>query len=69
MGQDKGVDPPYFAVPQKGGDDILSGIETVIIKPSSVNEHPLPAREFNKNGISLPDIDKTQPEIFLERIF
>jgi hypothetical protein len=69
MGEDKRVDSSYLLLPKKRSDHILPDIETVLRKTPSVDQHLFPLRKFNEDGVSMADIDKSQLQILLKRIF
>jgi hypothetical protein len=67
MGEDEVVNSTDLLLPQKGGDHILSDIETILAKTTSVDEHSFPLREFEEDGVPMPYIDEGDDEIFLEK--
>jgi hypothetical protein len=69
MGEDKIVHLPDLFLPQERSDDILSDVETIVVKTPSVNEHPLPSRKLDKDRIAMSDIDKGHCQVLLKETF
>ena len=61
VGEDEDINLSYLLLPKERSDDILSNIETVVTKTSSINQHSLPFWEFDEDGVSVPDIDEGDP--------
>ncbi len=58
VGEDKDINLSYLLLPKERSDDILSNIETVLMKTTSINEHPFSAWEFEEDGVSLSNIEE-----------
>ncbi len=67
MGEDQIVNSTDLLHPQKGGNHILSDIETILVKATPVDEHLFPLGEFEEDRIPMPYIDESDDEIFLKK--
>ena len=67
MGEDEVVNSRDFLLPQKRRNHILSDIKTILAKAASVDKHPFPSWELEKDRIPMPYIDEGDDEIFLEK--
>ena len=63
MGVSENDDVHFFYpfVPQERSNDILSHIETAIVKTATVYEHCCPIGKGNKGGVPLTHIKKGRP--------
>ncbi len=68
MGEDQIVNSADLFLPQKRGDHIFSGIETILVKATPVDEHVFPLWEFEEDRVPVPYIDEGDDEIFLKKI-
>ena len=68
MGENEVVDPTNLFPPKKRCDHLPSDVETLIMKPSSVDQHFTASREFDQDGVSLSHIKKGDPEFLLKEV-
>ena len=60
MAEDDGSDRPDALAPQKRRDHVLPDVERSHGQSAAVDDHLLPAREFDQNGIPVPHIQERQ---------
>lgn len=58
MSKDEIVEGCDLFSPEHWGYHVSSHIEAVVIKPTSIDQHPLPLGKFDQNAVPLSHVDK-----------